>query len=201
MKVASILVLSGVLTACSASPPANNTMNVDENLTTTDMGATTSDMNAASAESVPIPKVHNYQDRDGNTYEYVSAVSEDDRKKGKAVGNVSSFAYRGVVDGVYRISAVDNDGRTQYYYECSNPCAVIKSYQGGQLTDRVPYDPGSIIGAAFEDAFNGFLKVAKEPRPLQPLAYPAPTTPYYPSPPTSPATAAPQTSDADSNGF
>lgn len=196
MKFVSLLVLGIALSACSANSSTNNTMNVDENLTTTDM-------NATSAEAVPVPRVHNYQDRDGTSYEYVSAVSEEDTKKGKAVGDVSLFAFRGAHDGLYRLSAVDNDGRTQFYYECSNPCGVIKEYREGRLVERVPYNPGSVIGAAFEDAFNGFLEISTEPRVLQSATYVAPTTPYYPSPAAPPAPTAPQPegSDADSNGI
>jgi hypothetical protein len=169
-------------------------MNVDENLPTTDL-------NATSDEAAAVPKTHNYNDKDGNTYEYVSAVSEEDAKKGKAVGDVSLFAYRGVFDGRYRISSVDNGGRTEWYYECSNPCGVIKEYRGGQVVDRVPYNPGSVIGSAFEDAFNGFLDISKEPTRFQPATYATPTAPYYPSSATPPANANPQESEPDNRGL
>lgn len=189
--VVSLVALGLTLCACSGDPSANNTMNVDENLTTTDIGA-------ASVDAAPAAKTHNYQDRDGNTYEYVSAVSDEDAKKGKAVGDVSLFEFRGVFDGRYRISVVDNDGRTEFYYECSNPCGVIKAYKQGHLIDRVPYGPTSIIGAAFDDAFNGFLQVSKETRTSEAASSVAPATPSYGSPP---ATAEPQqrNSEIDNN--
>lgn len=61
-----------------------------------------------------------------NNYAYVAAVSEDDAKKGVAVGEVMMFAFRGKHDGVYKVSAVDEIGQSTADYECSNPCAVIK---------------------------------------------------------------------------
>jgi hypothetical protein len=167
-------------------------MNVDENLTTTDI-------NAMEDDAAPAPKVRNYQDKDGNIYEYVSAVSEEDAKKGKAVGDVSLFSFRGVFQGRYRISAVDNDGRTLWDYDCSNPCHVIKEYRQGRITDRVAYNPASIIGAVFEDAFNGFLEVSKERRiPPSPSADGA--VPHY-APPTNSAPANSEETDSDSNGL
>jgi hypothetical protein len=192
VRVVSLLIFSAAFGGCSSNSSTSNTMNVDENLTTTDM-------NATSAETAPPPKVHNYQEKDGTTYEYVSAVSEEDAKKGKAVGDVLLYAFRGVFDGRYRISAVDNDGRSEWYYECSNPCGVIKQYRQGHVVDRVPYNPASVIGAAFEDAFNGFLEISKEPKTL-PDTYAAPVAPIYASP-AAPPTPEPQGPDEDNNGF
>jgi len=70
-------------------------MNVDENLTTTDVDAEGPDLNEMAATA----KAHNYDDKEGSIYEYISAVSEDDAKKGRAVGEVVLFAFRGVKNG------------------------------------------------------------------------------------------------------
>src|SRR5690606_35568477 len=37
----------------------------------------------------------NFDERRGDTYYYIAAVSEEDRKRGRAVGSVSSFQYLG----------------------------------------------------------------------------------------------------------
>ena len=106
-----LVMLSVALGACSADSSTNNTMNLDENLTTEDTNVTTNEVGLGGAAAVA--RSHNYDEKDGSTYEYISVVSEDDTKKGKAIGDVSTFAFRGVVDGTYRISSVDNEGRTR----------------------------------------------------------------------------------------
>src|SRR5690349_8810435 len=108
MRVASALLIGFVLTACSDQSATNNVLNVDENLTTTDVNAT-----ALPSPAVPPLKLPNYRDKEGSIYEYVSAVSEDDRKKGKAVGDVFMYAFRGHANGLYRLSSVDDQGHTQ----------------------------------------------------------------------------------------
>ena len=138
-------------------------MNVDENLVTTDIHDADGLPISANADS------HNYNMKEGLIYSYIGAVSEEDAKKGKAVGDVSTFAFRGVIDGLYRISSVDDEGRTVLYYECPKPCVIMKRHLGGEVT-RLPYSPDSVIGAAFEDALNGRLEVAKEPPKPKPSA-------------------------------
>ena len=76
-------------------------------------------------------------------------------------GDVLVFAYRGVVNGLYRIASLNDEGGTDWYYECEKPCIVIKRHIGSKV-ERLAYTPTSVIGAAFEDALNGRLEVAKE---------------------------------------
>ena len=111
-------VLSSALCACSGDPTLNNMMNVDANLTT--------DISTRSDVPVPVRKTHHYKERDGSNHEYVSAVSEEDAKKGQVVGDVVLFAFRGAHAGLYRLSMIDDDGANAGYYECANPCAIIR---------------------------------------------------------------------------
>ncbi|HEV2596441.1 MAG TPA: hypothetical protein VGU01_14715 [Sphingomicrobium sp.] len=143
------LVCASLVTGCSPnSSGSNNTMNVDENLTTTDMNATTS--------TAVIP-THRYDFKEGLTYGYISAVSEEDRKKGKGAGDVSMYIYHGNQDGLYKLTSVDANGRETGRYECTNPCVAIKADYGGVL-NRIAYSPDTVIGAAFEDAMTGQLE-------------------------------------------
>jgi hypothetical protein len=112
--------------------------------------------------ATPSQPAPNYDERDGDTYLYASAVSEEDQKKGKAVGSVLLFRYLGVRDGIHNLASVDNSGRVLARYQCSTPCRIIKRDLAGE-TDRIPYSPASVIGAVFEDAINGNLKEAAGP--------------------------------------
>jgi len=107
--------------------------------------------------------VPNFDDRDGDTYFYTSAASEEDRKKGKVLGSVSSFQYLGKQDGKHIIATVTESGQAMFTYECADPCRIIKRITGGDV-ERIPYDPHSVIGAAFEDAMNGGLQAARPKR-------------------------------------
>src|SRR4051812_38716123 len=91
MSAFRVALLAGIflpIIGCSNNSNSN-TMNVDENLTTTEVIAETS-----SAPPIP-PKVHLYAINDGDKYGYVAAVSEEDKKQGKAAGDVVLFSYRG----------------------------------------------------------------------------------------------------------
>lgn len=152
-----VLVMTCLLAGCGSAgdaPPA-----AYNNMTEVDTGMT----GGSQPSPQPTKPPHNYDDRDGQTYLYASAVSEEDQKKGKAVGTVSMFKYLGVKEGVHTIVSVDDAGRTQGRYQCSTPCRIIKSDFAGEI-DRIPYSPRSVIGGAFEDALNGNLKPAKAPK-------------------------------------
>ena len=114
----------------------------------------------------PAPESHNYDFVEDGSYGYVSAVSEDDRKRGVAIGNVLLFRYLGKIEGVYRIQLLSDSGQVTGYYECPRQCGAIKSYVGGAMR-RIPYNPTSMVGAAFEDAFLGKLRA-------KPIAIPRP---------------------------
>jgi hypothetical protein len=135
--------------ACSKAPE-RAAFNVDENLTTTDF-------NQTSAAAIPTP---NYDDSEGDRYFYVAAVSEEDQKKGKAVGDVTTIRFLGERDGVYRLELIGPSGQHLATSECKKPCRVTKTVWSDGSVSRGGFNAGSILGSAFEDAFNGFLTVA-----------------------------------------
>lgn len=144
------------LGGCGQGAPQHN------DAATTEVSITSSEPTQSALSAAP-PKpayVPHFDDREGETYFYASAVSEEDKKKGKAVGSVVNFRYLGESGGVHKIASVDDTGRALLQFECSTPCKIIKRTFHGQ-TERIPYDPQSVIGAAFEDALNGSLRVAR----------------------------------------
>lgn len=96
----------------------------------------------------PLP---NYSERDGSNYYYAAALSEDDKKAGKAAGSVVVFRYRGEKDGVFKL---ESEGVT---FRCKNPCSIIRGVDKYGNEQNMQYVPESIIGSAFDDAFNGFM--------------------------------------------
>jgi hypothetical protein len=112
---------------------------------------------------------HRYITREGELYGYVTAVSEEDKKRGRAAGDVLMFRYEGVHKGIYELTAIDGSGRPQFSYECTRPCTAIKAYSW-QGIERWEFNPDSVIGAAFIDAFNGKL----EPTRRKPATLPPP---------------------------
>lgn len=107
----------------------------------------------------PSPSPANYAEKEGKTYFYVSAVSEEDQGKGKALGEVLPFRYRGEVEGVHTLELLGDEGRTLVTYECPTTCRIIKRRVGAKV-ERIPYERSSVIGSAFEDALSGRLLVA-----------------------------------------
>lgn len=116
------------------------------------------------AAEAPVVPTHNYEFAEGRTYGYFSAVSEEDREKGKAVGEVFLYRYNGFMDGKHRLTAVNEAGQMLSWSECSDPCKAIRHYANGRV-EMIPYSPRSIIGAAFEDAVEGRLKKWQPPTP------------------------------------
>lgn len=109
------------------------------------------------AQPAPIMPDHNYEERRGWDYLYVAAVSEEDRKKGRAAGNVVTFQYLGLNgDGQHVLASMNTDGSVWRTASCKSQCRVIE-YSDGR---RIAYSPESVIGAAFQDAFRGKLRVA-----------------------------------------
>jgi hypothetical protein len=86
----------------------------------------------------------------------VTAVSEEDRKKGNAAGKVVMYQYLGVFGGKHRLRSIAESGRALATWECSVPCRIIKRV--GTPVERIPYEPTSIIGGAFQDALGGRLE-------------------------------------------
>ncbi|MEO8454222.1 MAG: hypothetical protein ABI454_03615 [Sphingomicrobium sp.] len=127
-------------------------MNVDENLTTTDL----------PANPQPVA-THNYNFSEGELYGYLGAISDDDRKKGIAAPSVIRFRYTGFWDGAQHLEVVDDNGTTAELDECSVPCVAIKATSYNGAVRRIGYSTGSIVGAAFEDAMNGQLHRSPTP--------------------------------------
>jgi hypothetical protein len=111
----------------------------------------------ANIESnAPLPAKPNYQEAENDTYYYITAVSEEDRKKGKATGDVLGFRYSGKNDnGEHVIHQISDQDRTIDTLICKEPCKIIKSEDGS----RTPYVSNSIIGSVFEDAMIGHLAI------------------------------------------
>lgn len=132
--------------------------------------AAAGDNSGVPAAPVPPPAPpHNYSDKDGSTYYYVTAVSEEEAKTGKAAGDVASYRYGGK----------DDDGAHVVFgygtrYTCSVPCKIIKTSDGRRLA----YNEGSIIGAVFQDAIRGYLKATPKPKPQPQPAQQEPWTGY-----------------------
>ena len=130
-------------------------------------GASTEDDYVPPAPPAPTP---NYSDKEGHTYFYVAAVSEEERKRGQASGRVNDYQYGGKDDSGAHI--VYAPGIT---YTCAVPCKIIKASNGSRLA----YNEGSIIGAVFQDAMRGFLKpVPKAPKPRPIVEEPPPAGPW-----------------------
>lgn len=107
---------------------------------------------ASSIASTP-----NFDDRDGDTYFYIAEVSEEERMRGRAVGNVHSFQFLGRnSEGEYVLASLHGNGAIAYRAKCRRPCRIIDTSYG----QKIAYSPESIIGAAFQDAMRGDLQIA-----------------------------------------
>jgi hypothetical protein len=102
--------------------------------------------NAAAAPSSSA--THNWLYRSGQDYAYEAQPSA-----GQTVPTTQIYRYLGQHDGVFRLQV---DGETA---TCPDPCEVITLHTGLFHVERVAFDPDSLIGAAFADAFDGQLEV------------------------------------------
>lgn len=113
------------------------------------------------------------------------------------------FAFRGVKNGLYRVSTVDESGQSTANYECTKPCAVIKrkTYYG---VTRMSFNPASVIGLVFTDAFAGNLRLSRDPSEVaaQAPAASVPSANFTPTAPTTPevAPSEPETAPPSSDG-
>jgi hypothetical protein len=106
----------------------------------------------ANASPHPASAPHNWRYRVGQAYAYQGELSDDERKAGQSTPPVQIYRYLGEHDGVFTLQV---DGETA---TCANPCQVIMVHAGGFHVERLAFDPDSLIGAAFTDAFNGQLE-------------------------------------------
>lgn len=144
------LMLSSVsLASCSSEPPPPVFV------------VNSSETARLPAPPPPPPPEPNYVQKEGNIYRYTSAPSEDDKKAGRITGDVVSFRYLGKKDGVYTLGSLDDNDVVISRYQCTNPCKIIvRNYEGTKT--RTPFNPESVGGSAFVDAFNGLMA---EPKP------------------------------------
>lgn len=120
--------------------------------------ATPSDVSPITTPSEAQLPDHNYDEREGSTYYYIAVVSEEDRKRGRAVGNVSSFQYFGQNSkGEHIIASIRMNGTIAYRAKCSASCRIIDTDDG----EKIAYSSRSIIGGAFQDAFRGKLRITE----------------------------------------
>ena len=119
-----------------------------------------------SVVSTPLPAIptqpkqpdHNYDERKGLSYYYISVVSEDDKKRGRVTGNVSEFQYLGQNQSAeHIIASIRPNGTVGYRAKCIASCRIIDTDDG----EKIAYSPLSIIGGAFQDAFRGKLRIAE----------------------------------------
>jgi hypothetical protein len=106
-----------------------------------------------TAEAPSRPAVHNWLYRKGQEYAYQQDPSAVPHKAGSQAPAVQMYRFLGERDGVYTLQV---DGETA---TCANPCQVITLQAGGFHRERLAFDPDSLIGAAFTDAFNGRMAV------------------------------------------
>lgn len=140
----------------------------------------------AQPSPTPSSPPHNYDARNGLFYSYVAAISEDDRKAGKAAGDVVTYAYLGMRGSNHVLARVRPNGSVLGEVYCGEPCKVVTYPDGTQFA----YTESSIIGSAFADAIGGQLEVASYDSPQKPSAYQA--TPLPAATATSNANAGPK---------
>lgn len=110
-----------------------------------------------------------YAQQDGDLFMYVGEASEEASTRGDS-SPVVTIRYLGQDGGQHRLEMVDDDGSRLGVMECSYPCRVAKQTGSLGTVTRVAVNRGTIIEAAFQDAFNGFLMVASSP--AQPATVP-----------------------------
>lgn len=117
-------------------------------------------LSAPAAPIVPVEKpLPNYAEMENGVYYYIVAVSDEDRKKGVAAGEVIGYRYLGLNDKQqHTLQSISRNGSLSMKAYCADPCAIIK-YENGE---RISFSPSSVIGGAFQDAINGHLAPYKE---------------------------------------
>ena len=104
---------------------------------------------------------HRYGYRNGQDYGYVTAVSEEDRKRGVSAGDVVLYRYAGFYAGEDHLKYMSPTGSALDYLRCARPCHAIEAQEPyGQLR-LIAFNADSIAGGAFQDAASGFLKAEK----------------------------------------
>src|SRR3546814_16608607 len=83
-------------------------------------------------DAAPVLPDHNYDEKRGWTYYYVAAISEEDRKKGRAAGAVVAYQYLGLNDdGRHVLANMNPNGTVNHEASCASPCRIIDLSYGG----------------------------------------------------------------------
>jgi hypothetical protein len=160
LRFTTLLTLTAALVGCGKNDSSPKIQVTGSN-EAEPIATTTSNTASTTPRAVP---THNWEFKEGDVYGYIAAVSEEDRKRGKAAGDVIMYRYAGIQNGAYHLELVRDDGTIESTAACVRPCVAIKVYSGAGM-QRIAYNPSSIIGAAFEDAMNG--RLAKKQLPHQ----------------------------------
>lgn len=118
---------------------------------------------ASAPAAAPAAPQHIYAMKDGQTYGYEAALSEEDKAKGLAAKPLMMFAYAGSKEGKHQVFVLDTDAIT--VFECGEPCEFLKimvfTVNGEHVkTERLRAEPNMIAAQALQDAKNGFLERA-----------------------------------------
>lgn len=109
----------------------------------------------------PLP-VHRYVAREGTTYYYSAAVSEEEYKRtGRSAPDALAFWYIGKNSSNDDIVAQVINGQPNAGSYCARPCKIIHYGDGTALE----FHSGSVIGAVYSDVAKGFLKRHEFPKP------------------------------------
>src|SRR3546814_14239022 len=92
------------------------------------------DAESAPTDASPSVPDHNYDEKRGWTYYYVAAVSDEDRKKGRAAGSVVAYQYLGKnEEGQHVLASMNTNGTVSHRASCASPCRIIDMSYGGNL--------------------------------------------------------------------
>lgn len=107
----------------------------------------------------------NYFEKEGYNYIYQAGLSEDDKNAGRTTGTLITFRYLGKEGDLFTLADIGSDGQVTGRNQCKNPCKIIKMTSSDGTKDQMAYQPESLIGSAFDDAFNGHLEIAGAAKP------------------------------------
>src|SRR3546814_6793070 len=86
--------IASLAAGCSKAAD-NNSQNPSAADPTMETAPASLDAESAPTDASPSVPDHNYDEKRGWTYYYVAAVSDEDRKKGRAAGSVVAYQYLG----------------------------------------------------------------------------------------------------------
>lgn len=113
---------------------------------------------AAPAESRPSAPMHRYVMTRGGAYGYATALSDEDRAKGRGAVPLMMVTYNGIVNGDYSFTSYSATGN-MIVMRCSEPCAYmnVMNYDHA-MPETYPVAPGTVLEAMVLDARGGFLR-------------------------------------------